>query len=105
MANLSSERCQPGALAVAGEEAAELLTGLSPDWRSEEGRLRREYRLRGFGEPVALAVRIALLAEREDHHPELRLGYGHLEVELTTHSAGGLTRNDFILAAKIDQLG
>ncbi len=105
MANLSRERSQPDAPAVAGEAAAELLRGLSPDWRSEEGRLRREYRLRGFGEPVALAVRIALLAEREDHHPELRLGYGHLEVELTTHSAGGLTRNDFILAAKIDELG
>lgn len=105
MADLSRERCQPGAPAVAAGEAAELLRGLSAGWRAEGGRLRREYRLRGFGEPVALAVRIALLAEREDHHPELRLGYGHLEVELTTHSAGGLSRNDFILAAKIDQLG
>ncbi len=105
MVELSRERCQPGAPALSVGEASELLRGLSTEWRSEEGRLRRDYRLRGFGEPVALAVRIALLAEREDHHPELRLGYGHLDVELTTHSAGGLSRNDFILAAKIDQLG
>ncbi len=104
MGELSRERCQPGAPALRLEEEAAMLASLSSGWRSEGGRLRREYRLRGFGEPVALAVRIALLAEREDHHPELRLGYGHLEVELTTHSAGGLSRNDFILAAKIDEL-
>jgi 4a-hydroxytetrahydrobiopterin dehydratase len=104
MGELSRERCQPGAPAIAPQGAAELLASLSSSWRSEGGRLQREYRLRGFGEPVALAVRIALLAEREDHHPELHLGYGHLEVELTTHSAGGLTRNDFIVAAKIDEL-
>ena len=49
------------------------------------------------------ATRAALLAEREGHHPDVRVGWGYLEVELTTHAAGGLTRNDFIMAAKIDQ--
>lgn len=105
MSDLSHERCQPGAPALGPEEAAGLLSQLDPAWQMDGGRLRREYRMHGFGEPVGLAVRVALLAEREGHHPELALGYGHLGVELTTHSALGLSRNDFVLAAKIDQLG
>jgi 4a-hydroxytetrahydrobiopterin dehydratase len=47
---------------------------------------------------------VARLAEAEGHHPDLRVGWGYLEVELTTHAIGGLSRNDFVLAAKIDAL-
>jgi 4a-hydroxytetrahydrobiopterin dehydratase len=44
-----------------------------------------------------------MLAEHEGHHPDLHVGWGYCEVELTTHAAGGLTRNDFIMAAKVER--
>jgi len=53
---------------------------------------------------VALVDRIAPIAEAEGHHPDLLLSYGTLTVRLWTHAAGGLTQNDFALAAKVDQV-
>ena len=64
-----------------------------------------ELRMRDFSAAVELIKRIAVLAEKEDHHPDLHLtGYRQLRVELATHAIDGLSRNDFILAAKINQL-
>ncbi len=105
---LAAERCQACRGEVApllADEAELLLRELDPAWELEAQRLHRHFRLPGFNAPFGLAARIAMLAEREGHHPELHLGYGHLDVELSTHAANGLTRNDFILAAKIDALG
>jgi 4a-hydroxytetrahydrobiopterin dehydratase len=76
---------------------------LESDWNIDGDRLRRRYAFSNFAAAFAVATRAALLAEREGHHPDLRVGWGYLEVELTTHAAGGLTRNDFILAAKMDR--
>ncbi|MGA7087623.1 MAG: 4a-hydroxytetrahydrobiopterin dehydratase [Candidatus Dormiibacterota bacterium] len=105
-ARLWRERCQ----ACTGEtptlSAADALTlksELDAEWSVEGDRLRRRYPFANFASAFALATRAALLAEREGHHPDLRVGWGYLEVELTTHAAGGLTRNDFIMAAKLDQ--
>ena len=53
---------------------------------------------------MAQIHKIAPVAEAEGHHPDLEVGYGYVTVHLFTHTAGGLTENDFILAAKIDQL-
>ncbi|MBX4191804.1 MAG: 4a-hydroxytetrahydrobiopterin dehydratase, partial [Candidatus Doudnabacteria bacterium] len=50
------------------------------------------------------ANQVALIAQAEDHHPEMEISYSKVEIELWTHAAGGLTENDFILAAKIDHL-
>ena len=71
-----------------------------------EGRagLSRTFKFKGFMPGVDLVNRIAEIAEKEGHHPDLHLSYGHLKVDLTTHAAGGLTDNDFILAAKIDRI-
>jgi len=65
--------------------------------------ITRTFKFKGFAPGVDLVNRIAALAEAEGHHPDLHLTYGSLTVELTTHVAGGLTENDFILAAKIDE--
>ncbi|HSS59899.1 MAG TPA: 4a-hydroxytetrahydrobiopterin dehydratase [Candidatus Limnocylindrales bacterium] len=67
--------------------------------------LTRTYRFKGFLPGVDLVNQIAPIAEAEDHHPDLHLSYGSLKVDLWTHAAGGLTDNDFILAAKIDRIG
>ena len=53
---------------------------------------------------MACAVRIGFVAEIEGHHPDLHVHWGRLVIDLTTHAAKGLTRNDFVLAAKIDRL-
>ncbi|EQD47908.1 Transcriptional coactivator/pterin dehydratase, partial [mine drainage metagenome] len=85
-------------------EVEELLGHLAGAWDRSGPLIRRHIQTRNFAQAFALATRVALLAEREGHHPELQVGWGHLVVELTTHAAGGLTRNDFIMAAKVDRV-
>jgi len=79
-----------------------------PGWVAEEAdghlRLTRTVKFKGFMPGVDLINRIAPIAEAEGHHPDLHLTYGSLRVDLWTHAAGGLTENDFVLAAKIDQI-
>lgn len=106
---LRHKRCQPcegGVPPVPRDEAERLLEGL-PGWRlSPDGKaIRREWRVKDFAAGVEFFGRVAELAEAEQHHPDLHLtGYRHVTVELTTHAIGGLSENDFILAAKIDAL-
>lgn len=106
MSELARERCQacqPDTPTITGEEQPELLAELHRDWSVGDGGLHRRFEFPNFAGAFTLATRVALLAEREGHHPDLRVGWGYLVIELTTHAAGGLTRNDFILAAKIDR--
>ena len=67
-------------------------------------KLVRHFRFKDFSAAFARAAAIAEIAESEGHHPEMTVGWGHLDVELMTHAVSGLTRNDFIVAAKIDAL-
>ena len=86
-------------------EAARLLAGaVSPEWQVDRAEIHREYTFKTFNAAFGLATRIALLAESQNHHPELEVAWGRLVVRLTTHSVGGLSRNDFIMAARIDWL-
>ncbi|MGH7641871.1 MAG: 4a-hydroxytetrahydrobiopterin dehydratase [Candidatus Dormibacteria bacterium] len=106
MSGLARERCQSCSQdtpTLGGEEQLELLAELSHGWAIEDRWLRRHFKFANFMQGFTLATHVALLAEREGHHPDLKVGWGYLAVELTTHVAGGLTRNDFILAAKIDR--
>jgi len=81
------------------------LAELAPGWRRDGAKLVRDSELENFAAVIALVNRIADAAERADHHPDLLIhGYRNLRVELSTHSAGGLTANDFSLAATIDAL-
>src|ERR671937_652224 len=85
--------------------AAELQAQLAPAWeRDGVQRLRCERSFRNFRDAFGFTAKLALLAESEGHHPDLELGWGRVAVTLTTHAAGGLTDNDFILAAKVDRL-
>lgn len=97
------EACTGATPAVGGAELDELRSQLNAGWEMvEASRLRRHMRFKDFGAAFAAATRVALIAEGEGHHPDLCLGWGRLEIELTTHAVKGLTRNDFILAAKVD---
>jgi 4a-hydroxytetrahydrobiopterin dehydratase len=107
--NLAQKHCVPcegGVKALTSDEIAGLRSAV-PAWTvtADGKRLRREWRVRDFLTAMDFFQRIAQIAEREDHHPDLHLvGYRNVTIELWTHAVGGLTENDFILAAKIDEL-
>ncbi|MBI5630861.1 MAG: 4a-hydroxytetrahydrobiopterin dehydratase [Elusimicrobia bacterium] len=109
MSDLVHKKCVPcegGVPALTRGEAAGYLRELE-SWRlSEDGKsIRRELLMKDFRAAIELIKAVAEVAEAEDHHPDLHLtGYRKLAVELSTHAVGGLTENDFILAAKIESL-
>jgi 4a-hydroxytetrahydrobiopterin dehydratase len=108
-AELTQKHCKPcegDVPALTGEEVKNHLPAV-PAWRlTADGKLiRREWRVKDFPTALDFFQRVGQLAEAEDHHPDLHLtGYRNVALELSTHAVGGLTENDFILAAKIDQL-
>jgi 4a-hydroxytetrahydrobiopterin dehydratase len=98
--------CEGGVPAMSADEVREHLRAL-PQWRpGDDGRsIRREWRVKDFATALDFFARVGQVAETEDHHPDLHLtGYRNVAIELSTHAVGGLTENDFILAAKIDRL-
>ena len=107
MSTLASEHCEAceqGTPPLSEEEAATLGAQV-PQWQREGNqRLRREFSFPNFRDAFGLVARAALIAEAEGHHPDLELGWGRAVFILTTHAASGLTRNDFVMAAKLDRL-
>ena len=75
-----------------------------PHWSLHGGRLRREFRFADFVEAFGFMARVALVAEKMDHHPDWSNVYNRVVIELETHDAGGLTRLDFELARAADRL-
>jgi 4a-hydroxytetrahydrobiopterin dehydratase len=98
------EACEKGTPPLSEEQAAQLGARV-PGWEREGNqRLRREFKFPNFRDAFGFVARVALVAESEAHHPDIELGWGRAQFELTTHAASGLTRNDFVMAAKIDRL-
>jgi 4a-hydroxytetrahydrobiopterin dehydratase len=98
--------CEGGVPPVEKAEAETLLAGL-PGWKlTHDGkRIRKDWTVKNFLVGIDFFQRVAALAESEAHHPDLHLeGYRQVWIEIWTHAIGGLSENDFILAAKIDQL-
>jgi 4a-hydroxytetrahydrobiopterin dehydratase len=107
---LAKERCsacRPGAPRVEGAEREALLADV-PQWtiRSVDGvdRLERVFKFSDFAQALAFANAVGAAAEAEDHHPALLVEYGKVTVAWWTHAIGGLHRNDFVMAAKTDEL-
>lgn len=104
---LSGERCariEKGHKPLGASEAA-VLSKEVPGWSMKAGAIEREYRFKGFDEAMEFVNAVASIAAAEDHHPDILVSYNRVRLTLTTHKAGGLTRNDFIVASKIDSLG
>ena len=98
--------CEGGVPRLTPEQVRDLLAQL-PAWKlTGEGKsIRREWRVKDFLTGLDFFQRVGKLAEEEDHHPDLHLvGYRNVAIEISTHAIGGLSENDFILAAKIEQL-
>jgi 4a-hydroxytetrahydrobiopterin dehydratase len=99
--------CRGGVPTLTDAEIAELKPQV-PQWRVEEvdgiKRLRRDFTFKNFREALDFAVEVGELAEREQHHPDLHVAWGKVMVETWTHKIRGLHQNDFILAAKTDEI-
>jgi 4a-hydroxytetrahydrobiopterin dehydratase len=98
--------CEGNAEALDADKIQSLLTSL-PEWElSDDGkRIRRIWRAKDFTGGLKFFQQIGRIAESEDHHPDLHLtDFRNVKIELSTHAVGGLTENDFIMAAKIDAL-
>ncbi len=106
--SLTAKHCTPcqGGTPPMGREDAEQHRQQVPEWRiaEEPMRLERSFKFKNFRKALDFVNRVGELAEEEGHHPEIHFGWGHVEVEVWTHKISGLHENDFILAAKIDQL-
>jgi len=104
---LAGEKCIPcrgGVPPLEGEELTALAGELGSGWRVVEGHhLEKEFRFRDFAEALAFTNGIGEIAERERHHPDVYLAWGKVRVTIWTHKIDGLTRSDFVLAAKIDR--
>jgi 4a-hydroxytetrahydrobiopterin dehydratase len=73
-----------------------------PDWSRDGDEIVKTYELPSFPEAIAFVTRVAVLAEKADHHPDLDIRYRKVRVALSTHDQGGITDNDFALAAEIE---
>ena len=105
---LAQRTCRPceGGVEPLPRSAAEALLRDVPGWELVDGKaLRRTVTCKNFLDAVALIQRIAPIAEADNHHPDLHLTrYKRVAIELSTHAIGGLSENDYILAAKINAL-
>ena len=104
---LAERRCKPcegGIPPLAPERAAQLLTQVSSAWvLSDNARaIRREFAFRDFYRTMSFVNALAHIANIEDHHPDLEVGYNYCRVRFTTHAVKGLSENDFVCAAKVD---
>ena len=95
--------CEVGGTPMPSEEVRESLSKV-PGWLLEGKKIRREFVFKDFLEAMGFVNKVADIAEAEGHHPDLHIHWNRVLVELWTHSVGGLSENDFILAAKIDRI-
>jgi 4a-hydroxytetrahydrobiopterin dehydratase len=109
MTELADRRCEPcegGVAPLTRAAADELLLRLDPAWTLDDAAasLRREFTFRDFYRTMSFVNAVAHVANIEDHHPDLEIGYSRCRVRYSTHAIGGLSENDFICAAKLDQI-
>jgi 4a-hydroxytetrahydrobiopterin dehydratase len=104
LASRKCEDCAPGTPPLEADRVEELRREVDSAWELDDRSIVREFKFKNFRDAFGLATRVALLAEEQGHHPDLEVGWGRVSIALTTHTAKGLTDNDFIMAAKIDEL-
>ncbi|OGC84125.1 MAG: hypothetical protein A2W07_05165 [candidate division Zixibacteria bacterium RBG_16_43_9] len=103
---LTDENCRPvmtGENSLSDNAVKELLVQI-PEWTLREKSIEREFQFKDFKGSIAFVNKVADLAERQNHHPDICIYYNKVKLVLSTNKIGGLSRNDFILAAKIDLL-
>ena len=109
MTDLADRRCVPcegGVTPLSRAAAEEVLQRLDEGWvlAPDATHIQREFRFKDFFRTMSFVNAVAHVANLEDHHPDLEVGYGYCRVRFTTHAIGGLSENDLICAAKVDAL-
>jgi 4a-hydroxytetrahydrobiopterin dehydratase len=106
LASRHCEPCEGGTPTLDAAAVASRLKQIDSEWSVDTtGRsIERDFRFKGFHKTMSFVNAVAWIANREMHHPDLQVGYGHCRITLTTHAIDGLSENDFILAARIDEL-
>ncbi len=98
--------CEGGVPALTAAEAAALLRELHGEWQlaPDSHSLQRAFKFKDFYRTMSFLNAVAHIANVEDHHPDVEVGYGYCRIRYSTHAIGGLSQNDFICAAKIDRV-
>jgi 4a-hydroxytetrahydrobiopterin dehydratase len=104
--DLAQRKCKPcegGVTPLTPPEIDRLLKNLD-GWQSRDGVITKTYEFKNYYQTMAFVNASAWISHREDHHPDMFVGYGKCKVDYSTHAIGGLSENDFICAAKLDAL-
>lgn len=97
--------CEVGGAALAQPDISILLKELGGGWEARDEKIIvKAFLFPDFKRTIAFINKVADLAEKEGHHPDMRVSWGKAVIELSTHAVKGLSENDFILAAKIDKI-
>lgn len=97
--------CEGGMPCMKENEIQKYLSELKKPWKViDNKKIIHEFTFKNFKEAIAFVNSCAVLAEAENHHPDIHISYNRVSIELWTHAIGGLSENDFILAAKIETL-
>lgn len=99
--NKRCRACEEGSEPLTDRQA-NLLLGALDGWKSTGKEISKTFTFKNFYETMALVNAIAFMAHRENHHPDLEVGYNKCHVRYSSHEVGGLSENDFICAAKVD---
>jgi len=103
MTSLLARHCSSKVTSLSSEQVATLLKDLD-DWELSGGTIARTFKFENYYQTIAFVNALAWISHREDHHPDLEVGYNRCRVAYSTHSVGGLSENDFICAAKVNAL-
>jgi 4a-hydroxytetrahydrobiopterin dehydratase len=108
-ASLSTQHCVPceGGTAPLSRDEAERYMDAVRGWKLDSGepaKLTRSLKFKDFAQAMAFVNEIAQIAESEGHHPDIYISWNRVRLDLITHAIGGLSMNDFIMAAKINEL-
>jgi len=106
MNELARRKCKPcegGVAPLTPQQVGPMLKGLE-GWALADGAIAKTYKFRNHYETMAFVNAAAWVSHREDHHPDMLVGYNQCRVSYVTHAIGGLSENDFICAAKLDAL-
>ena len=100
------ESCEGIGSALNAEQIHNLLPQLNKKWQvnADHKEIKRSYSFANFYETMAFVNAVAWIANRENHHPDLEIGYNYCHIRFMTHAVKGLSQNDFICAAKVDAL-